>query len=294
MKQIGLSAEGLLKFVALPFKFLGLKSDQLEKKYTKFIEDAINDVPKQKLTPPKSSIIAPLLDYVKFCFTDEPGNDLLQYMFSKLLSSAINQDFSNQIQKSFVEVMRFLSGNEAKLLQWCSDEIKKCSSNIRILDSGDFFELGVITSFIAWDNGEKILEIPVTTPGIFPHLNFPVEESLNLLSSLGLIKTKHDFESGYIFFNNLIELKKKGIANFEIPSLFNDAILRTQNAHIYGETKTYTDMFHSMLLQSETLQLYNMLSQCKSLPTDQIVDLSITRTFVSMTEYGHKFLNCCI
>lgn len=177
MKQIGLSAEGLLKFVALPFKFLGLKSDQLEKKYTKFIEDAINDVPKQKLTPPNSSIIAPLLDYVKFCFTDEPGNDLLQYMFSKLLSSAINQDFSNQIQKSFVEVMRFLSGNEAKLLQWCSDEIKKCSSNIRILDSGDFFELGVITSFIAWDNGEKILEIPVTTPGIFPSLNFPVEES---------------------------------------------------------------------------------------------------------------------
>ena len=100
MKQIGLSAEGLLKFVALPFKFLGLKSDQLEKKYTKFIEDAINDVPKQKLTPPKSSIIAPLLDYVKFCFTDEPGNDLLQYMFSKLLSIKISQTkFKNRLLK---------------------------------------------------------------------------------------------------------------------------------------------------------------------------------------------------
>lgn len=123
MKQIGQSAEGLLKFVALPFKFLGLTAEQLEKKYTKFIEEAVNRVPSQKLAVPQSSVVAPLLDYVKFCFADEPGNDLLQEMFSKLLSSSINQDNASHLNKSFVETMRFLSGNEAKLLQWCSDAI---------------------------------------------------------------------------------------------------------------------------------------------------------------------------
>lgn len=193
MKQIGLSAEGLLKFVALPFKFLGLASDELEKKYVKFINNALNRVPKQKLTPPKSSIVAPLLDYAKFCFTDEPGNDLLQDMFSKLLSSAINIDSSSQLQKSFIEVMRFLSGNEAKLLQWCYNEIEEHVSSC-IYGAGEFHEMGIITSFIKWNDGKKIVEIPVATPGVFPYLNFPVIESLDLLSSLGLIICKRHFE----------------------------------------------------------------------------------------------------
>lgn len=294
MRQIGLSVEGLLKLVALPFKFLGLTSEQLEKKYSKFIEDAINRVPEQKLIAPKSSIVAPLLDYTKFCFTDEPGNDLLQDMFSKLLSSAVNQDFSSIIQKSFVEVMRFLSGNEARLLQWCSDEIEMHISNKRIIGLADFYEMGIITSFTAWDNGEKIFEIPATTPGIFPYLNFPVAESLDLLSSLGLIRIKRDFEIGYTFFNDLIELKKKEGANFEIPTLFNDAILKALNVHVSQKPNTHTDGFLSMLLQSETSQLYNMLSKYKDISTEQMVNLSITRTTVSITDYGHQFLNCCI
>lgn len=296
MKQIGLSAESLLKFVTLPFKFLGLTAEQLEKKYTTFIEDAINRVPGEKLTTPKSSIVSPLLDYAKFCFADEPGNDLLRDMFSKLLSSSINQECANQVHKSFVEVMRFLSWNEAKILQWCSDEIEKHLSD-RVIGFVDFFDTGIITSFIVWDNGKKIIEVPATTPGIFPHLNFPVTESLDLLSSLGLIRLKQDSEPGCVFFRDLIDLKKKELVNFEIPTLFNNAILQAENTHIFkrkeSEKEKYSERFLSFLLESEASQLYKMLSSCESISAEQLIDLSITRTTVSITEYGHQFLSCC-
>ena len=48
MKQIGQSAEGLLKFVALPFKFLGLTAEELEKKYAIFIEKDMEKILKWK------------------------------------------------------------------------------------------------------------------------------------------------------------------------------------------------------------------------------------------------------
>lgn len=293
MKQVGLSAEGLLKFVALPFKFLGLTAEELEKKYVKFICDAINRVPKQKLTHPQSSIVAPLLDYAKFSFTDEHGNDLLRDMFSKLLSSAINIDSSTRLRKSFVEVMRFLSENEAKLLQWCYDEIEEHLSH-RIIGLGEFYDMGIITSFIYWNNGEKTFEIPATTPGVFPYLNFPVAESLDLLSSLGLIIFKRDFENGYVFFKNLIDLKEKGLVNFKIPALFDNAISQAKNIKIYGEEKKSSDKFLSFLLESEISQLYDMLSQCENISSEQLINLSIVRTKVAITDYGKQFLNCCI
>lgn len=288
MKQIGLSAESLLKFVALPFKFLGITAEQLEKKYTKFIEGAINRVPEEKLTTPKGNLVAPILDYAKFSFIDEPGNDLLQEMFSKLLSSSINQDYSSMLHKSFVEVMRFLSGCEAKILQWCFDEIE---SGKGIFGSGDFYHFGVITTFIAWDDGKKIFEIPATTPGIFPYLNFPVEETLDLLSSLGLIKYRQHHEDGYTFFKNLIDLKKKGM---KIPSTFDDVIVKASNVRIYGDSKIYSDTYLLFLLESELPQLCSMLSQCKKISSDKLLNLSVIRNDVAITTYGSQFLSLCI
>ena len=55
-----------MKFVALPFKFLGLTSEELEDKYAIFLKNAINKVPKKDCVMPKGVVAAPLLDHVKF------------------------------------------------------------------------------------------------------------------------------------------------------------------------------------------------------------------------------------
>lgn len=291
MKQIGQSAEGLLKLVALPFKFLGLTAEEIEKKYTIFIQKAINRVPQEKLTLPKSSIAAPLLDYVKFCFVDEPGNDLLQEMFSKLLSSTINADYVCCFQKSFIEIMRFLSGNEAKLLQWYADVILDESVEKELIGGA------YISSFSFWENGRKTYEISATTPGSFSYVNFPVEESLTLLSSLGLISIEQE-ESypGFGFFDDLISLKNKDKLNFEIPSLFDEAIsyvLNYEGEIFYRRKKDRGDTLLQLLLKSEILQLYNILSQNQDISAKQLVDMKCFRSCVSITTYGAQFLSCC-
>ncbi len=296
MKQIGQSAEGLLKFVALPFKFLGLTAEELEKKYAIFIEKAVNQVPAQKLTHPQTSIVAPLLDYVKFSFTDEPGNDLLQEMYSNLLSSAINQDYANKIQKSFVEYMRLLSCNEAKMLEWCFDSIitenaYDAKQNLKI------GEAAFMSSFIFREGTKKIVEIPAATPGSFPYLNFPVVESLELLSSIGFIAFEEEYYTGTGFFSDLIDLKAKEMINIEIPTLFDTAIEQAvshRSKILYPNKKKYPDYLLQFLLESECQQLYNMLNHCKNVSTEQLIEMYCFRANVSVTQYGRNFLDCCM
>ena len=297
MKQVGLSVENLLKFVALPFKFLGLTAEQLEKKYLQFIEKAINQVPPEKLIKPQSSVIAPLLDNVKFCFPDEPGNDILQNMFSNLLSSSMNQDYKHCLQKSFIEKMRFLSGDEARLLKWCSDAIitEKAHNNSKLSFGG----FSYIASFSIWDDKENVksIEIPATTPGTFPYLNFPVVETLELLSSLGFISIKQEWFSGYAFFEDIVSFKSKNLISVEIPTPFDKVISQItqypQNV-ISPSKEKHDDCLLQCLLESEIPQLNNMLCETGDFSVDQILDMRCSRIRIFITQYGYQFLRCCI
>lgn len=113
--QLGKTVEALLKFVALPFTFLGLTAEQLEKKYKSFIEKTINKVPVEKRIPPKSAIVSPLLDHVKYLFDDEQSENLIE-MFSDLLANTINQDTSPNTHVSYIHTLKQLGWLEAKIL----------------------------------------------------------------------------------------------------------------------------------------------------------------------------------
>lgn len=295
MKQIGQSAEGLLKLVALPFKFLGFTAEQLEKKYAKFIEEAVNRVPPQKLTAPQSSVVAPLLDYAKFCFADEPGNDLLQEMFSKLLSSSINQDNASHLNKSFVETMRFLSGNEAKLLQSFSDVITHHANPrfrfTHFLSSFSFYEHKCGQEAI------KTMVINTSTPFSSIRFDFPINESLNLLTSLGLIELlEEDSSAGNSFFGDLYRLQYNGKVDFEIPPLFDSAMSYAyiHTNYICARSTRYSGSTLLTLLKSEIPQLYNILSQKENITMEQLMEMHCYRAEIHITPYGNQFLKCCI
>ncbi len=308
MKQVGQSIESLLKFVALPFKFLGLTAEELEKKYTKFIKEAVNRVPPEKLTAPKSSIVAPLLDCVKFCFDDEPGNDLLREMFSKLLSSSMNQDNISYLNKSFVETMRFLSGNEAKFLQWCSDAIitRRAYDDLK-QPTHIFADSAILSVFNLYECENfketteipsKIMEISTATPCSSMRFDFPIE-SLDILASLGLVEFKKEVYIGKTLFEDLIRLKSKGMLDFELPSLFVSAMSYIKTGKcpmiVMGGTKTkYSDLFLSFLYKSEIPQLYDALSQNQNISMKQLMKIGCSRSEIYVTQYGRRFLNCCI
>lgn len=307
MKQIGQSTEGLLKFVALPFKFLGLTAEQLEKKYAKFIEEAVNRVPPQKLTAPQGGVVAPLLDYVKFCFDDEPGNDLLREMFSKLLSSSINQDNTSQLNKSFVETMRFLSGNEAKLLQWCSDAIITHHAYDNLKPPIHFLNgFSILSVFNLYDYNikgyvrtrPKIMEISISMPCSFMHFDFPLE-SLDILASLGLIDFRKEVYTGRTYFEDLFRLKSKDMLYLEIPPLFVSAMSYAEankseyTGVPYVKTR-YPDLVLAHLFESEIPELYNALSQNQNISMVELMEMECSRSDIFITPYGQRFLKCCI
>ena len=116
-KRIGKVGEDILKFVALPFAFLGLTAEQLEEKYKKFITESINKVPEEKRELPKSAIASPLLEHVKYLFGDEEESKNLMEMFSELLANASNKEKKNVIHTSFVYTLLQLGSVEAEMLR---------------------------------------------------------------------------------------------------------------------------------------------------------------------------------
>ena len=111
--EIGSAAQGLLRFVALPFKFLGMTAEQLELRYARFIQNAVNKVPEEKRVMPKPEIICPLLEHVKFVFED---NEDLLGMFEELLASSMNEDSKDEVHPAYVDALKKMSGEDAKIL----------------------------------------------------------------------------------------------------------------------------------------------------------------------------------
>lgn len=115
VRQVGYAGESLLKFVALPFAFLGMTAEQLKEKYRVFIEKAVNKVPPEKRVNPKAAIVCPLLEHAKYLFSDEASENLIE-MFAGLLANAINCDTKENVHVSYVHTLQQIGAIEAKIL----------------------------------------------------------------------------------------------------------------------------------------------------------------------------------
>lgn len=111
----GKAGEDLLKFVALPFSFLGMTAEQLEEKYKKFIEKTLEKVPEERREKPKAIVVSPLLEYIKYMFDDENDGELID-MFSNLIAKSIDQESKNTVHVSYVDTLKQIGAIEAKIL----------------------------------------------------------------------------------------------------------------------------------------------------------------------------------
>lgn len=133
IKEVGDIGGAIMKFVALPFKFLGMTADELEKKYANFLENTINKVPMEECVIPKGVVAAPLLDHVKYVF-DENG---LAEMFSNLLANAMSANVEKMVHPAFVEMLKQMSPLDVEFMHLY---FRKC----------DLVEISELT----WERGE--------------------------------------------------------------------------------------------------------------------------------------------
>lgn len=127
---VGNAIAGVIRFVALPFTFLGMTAKQLEIKYEAFIREAINNVPEEKRVLPQPAIASTVLDRVKFVFDDNN----LRTLYGNLLSKSMNSDYQNDLHISFAYILSEISPYEARLLERINSNPKMPLVEMRVYD----------------------------------------------------------------------------------------------------------------------------------------------------------------
>ncbi|ATM96139.1 Uncharacterised protein [Yersinia frederiksenii] len=80
------------------------------------VAEKLKDVPPENLISPKPNVAGPALDALKYIGHDESLSDL----YANLLASSMNKDTANYTHPSFVDIIKQLTSDEAKLLRYIS------------------------------------------------------------------------------------------------------------------------------------------------------------------------------
>ena len=82
----------------------------------KLLEEKLKDVPPELIQPPEAHIAVPALQYISYCM----DNEELRNMYANLLANSMNEVVKNGVHPGFVEIIKQLCPDEAKILRYFS------------------------------------------------------------------------------------------------------------------------------------------------------------------------------
>lgn len=96
----------------------GLEKWVLQKEYSvaeidKLLEIKLQKVGAENVVPPEAHIAVPALQYISYCMDNEELRD----MYANLLASSMNKVVKNDVHPSYVEIIKQLCPDEAKILR---------------------------------------------------------------------------------------------------------------------------------------------------------------------------------
>ena len=77
------------------------------------VQEKASKIPEEKLTEPESYVAIPAIQQLSYCYDSEE----LREMYANLLISSMNTDTKHQVHPSFVDIIKQLTPDEAKLLK---------------------------------------------------------------------------------------------------------------------------------------------------------------------------------
>lgn len=106
---------------AIRAAFLPLEKWILNREYNleetkKLLEEKLKDVPPERIEPPEAYIAVPALQYLSYCM----DNHELRDMYANLLAKSMDSVVKNGVHPGFVEIIKQLCPDEAKLLRYMS------------------------------------------------------------------------------------------------------------------------------------------------------------------------------
>ncbi|WP_081994918.1 DUF4393 domain-containing protein [Deinococcus radiopugnans] len=116
LSTLGEGLDGIFRAIAHYPRYWGMMSDiSLEEKKERFrarLQSKIDDIPDDKRILPKPNILGPSIQALEYGILE----DYLSEMFALLIAGAMNSDTEAQAHPSFVEIIKQLSNDEAKIL----------------------------------------------------------------------------------------------------------------------------------------------------------------------------------
>lgn len=158
-----------------------LKREQSLADFKNTIDENISSIPPDKLVEPELYIVGPTLEASKYYFE----NKALRDMFANLLASSMHIDLKDETHPSFVEIIKQLSPDEAKLLQNIDGSSPISIVKVRIYGSkkdakGNYHFSEPLTDFST---------LPYDIECVYPYLG---PSYLKNLSRLGLVDLSYD------------------------------------------------------------------------------------------------------
>ncbi|MFQ6291582.1 DUF4393 domain-containing protein [Yersinia enterocolitica] len=119
------------------------------------VAEKLKDVPPENLISPKANVAGPALEALRYIGHDESLSDL----YANLLASSMNKDTAKYTHPSFVEIIKQLTSDEAKLLNlFASENDLPLLNGSLILKGGDSTPYQKNFSLFGEKSGVDILE----------------------------------------------------------------------------------------------------------------------------------------
>lgn len=143
-------------------------------KYAEAIDNELGKIPKENINKePDTGVIGPALEAVKYYVDKEE----IRKMFAKLIAAELDLTKADKVQRSFVEIIKQMSSNDAKLLQ-------------KLTETGPLGDIRFVS-----EDGKRYQSISggdiIYIPGIIEGDFYANTVSLSNLSRLGLVELNH-------------------------------------------------------------------------------------------------------
>lgn len=100
----------------------------------KLLEEKLKNVPPKFIEPPEAHIAVPVIQYISYCM----DNEELRNMYANLLANSMNKIVKNGVHPGYVEIIKQLSPDEAKIMRYFYTHKKVPTITIRRSDKNGY------------------------------------------------------------------------------------------------------------------------------------------------------------
>jgi hypothetical protein len=154
-KAIGHGLGGALLYVMTPFIKMGMSAKQDIQDFQISLEQKTSNIPQERLQPPSITVAGPVVQALGYTIHEEP----LREMFTSLLATAMDSETSMKAHPAFVEIIKQITPDEAKILRFLAEKGSSFSQQpvadviFLLKDGSGFLSVTSNQSFIPEDAG---------------------------------------------------------------------------------------------------------------------------------------------